>query len=102
MEAFKKCDLIISPVTPGTAFKIGEEIDDPLSLYMEDIYTTSLNLSGLPGLALPCGTAKNGLPIGMQLIGPVLNEELLFQAGRLFEKTSGISCLNAPINNPEK
>lgn len=97
-EAFKKCDLIISPVTPGTAFKIGEEADDPLSMYLEDIYTTSLNLSGLPGLSLPCGISENGLPVGMQFIGPVLSEKLLFQAGRFFEKTSGISCLNAPAN----
>jgi aspartyl-tRNA(Asn)/glutamyl-tRNA(Gln) amidotransferase subunit A len=98
-EAFKKCDLVISPVTPGTAFKIGEDTDDPLSMYLEDIYTTSLNLSGLPGLSLPCGTADNGLPVGMQFIGPVLSEELLFRAGRFYEKISGISCLNPPLNN---
>ena len=101
-EAFKKCDLVLSPVTPGTAFKIGEESDDPLSLYLEDIYTTSLNLSGLPGLSLPCGISKKGLPVGMQFIGPVLSEELLFRAGKLFEKTSGISCLNAPLNKQDK
>ncbi len=100
-EAFKNCDLIISPVTPTTAFKLGEEADDPLTMYLEDIYTTSLNLSGLPGLALPCGIAGNGLPIGMQLIGPVLSESLLFRAGRAFEKVSGITCLNAPVNNSD-
>ena len=100
-EAFKKCDLIISPVTPTTAFKLGCEVNDPLTMYLEDIYTTSLNLSGLPGLALPCGLAENGLPIGMQLIGPILSESLLLRTGRAFEKASGISCLNAPADNPE-
>ena len=100
-EAFKKCDLIISPVTPTTAFKLGCEVNDPLTMYLEDIYTTSLNLSGLPGLALPCGMAENGLPIGMQLIGPILSESLLLRTGRAFEKASGISCLNAPADNPE-
>ncbi len=93
-KAFELCDIILCPVSPGTAFKIGENVSDPLKMYLEDIYTLSLNLAGLPGLALPCGISKAGLPIGMQLIGPVFSEETLLRAGRMFERATGITRLD--------
>ena len=96
-QAFAACDVLLCPVTPTTAFKLGEKTADPLTMYLEDIYTISLNLAGLPGLSLPAGLSKAGLPIGMQLIGPVLSEETLLRAGRMFEKSAGITRLTPPM-----
>ena len=88
-EAFGNCDMLLCPVTPTTAFRIGEKSDDPLKMYLADIYTISVNLAGLPGLSLPAGLSSEGLPIGMQLIGPVFSEAALLRAGRMYEKASG-------------
>ena len=79
-EAFRKYDIILSPVSPTTAYRIGEQIKDPLAMYLADIYTVSVNLSGLPAVALPCGFDSNGMPIGMQLIGKAFSEEVLVRA----------------------
>jgi aspartyl-tRNA(Asn)/glutamyl-tRNA(Gln) amidotransferase subunit A len=84
--AFKTCDVILSPVTPTPAFKIGELVDDPLAMYLSDIYTISANLAGLPGIALPAGFSQSGLPIGMQLQGPPLSESRLLRAARMYER----------------
>ncbi len=78
-EAFKKVDLIITPTTPTTAFKIGEKSNDPLQMYLSDIYTTSANLAGIPGISIPIGKDSNGLPIGLQLLTNQFEEEKLFQ-----------------------
>jgi aspartyl-tRNA(Asn)/glutamyl-tRNA(Gln) amidotransferase subunit A len=91
--AFGHCDLLLCPVAPTTAFRLGEKTADPLTMYLEDIYTISVNLAGLPGLSIPAGLSKAGLPIGMQLIGPVFSEDLLLRAGRMYEKSSGMSRL---------
>jgi aspartyl-tRNA(Asn)/glutamyl-tRNA(Gln) amidotransferase subunit A len=93
-RSFESCDLLMAPVSPTAAFKIGEKTEDPLTMYLQDIYTLSLNLAGLPGLSIPCGITENRLPIGMQLIGPVFSEPLLFRAGRCYEKESGIHGLS--------
>ena len=93
-QAFAQCDLLLCPITPTTAFKLGEKTSDPLQMYLEDIYTISLNLAGLPGLALPAGVSAGGLPIGMQLIGPVFSEPAIFRAGRMFEKAEGVRNLD--------
>ncbi|MCD4824791.1 MAG: Asp-tRNA(Asn)/Glu-tRNA(Gln) amidotransferase subunit GatA [Phycisphaerae bacterium] len=95
--AFEKCDVLLCPTTPTTAFKFGEKTDNPLEMYLSDIYTISLNLAGLPGISIPAGLSKDNLPIGMQLIGPVLSEKTLFRAGRMFELASGISRLAPPM-----
>ena len=68
-EAFKKYDVILIPAAPTTAFKIGEKSSNPLEMYLQDIYTVSINIAGLPGISIPCGVDAKGLPIGMQLIG---------------------------------
>lgn len=86
-EAFKKCDVVIGPTSPTTAFKFGEHKNDPLAMYLEDAYTVNANLAGIPSLALPCGKDSNSLPIGMQIMGPHFSEELLYQVGCAFENS---------------
>lgn len=88
LEALSRVDLLIGPVTPGPAFRQGEMIDDPLAMYMADIFTIGANLAGIPALSLPCGTTDSGLPLGVQLLGPVLGEETLLRAARMFELAS--------------
>lgn len=87
-EAFTKCDFVLGPTAPTTAYKIGEKADDPLAMYLGDIYTVSANISGLPGLAVPCGFDGNRLPIGMQLIGKPFEESTLLRAGFTFEQNT--------------
>lgn len=86
--AFKEVDVIAGPVTAQTAFKIGEMVDDPLALYLVDLYTVIANLAGLPGISLPCGFSNSGLPIGLQLMGPPLAEETLLRAAWMFENAT--------------
>lgn len=76
-EAFKKCDFILTPVSPNPAFKIGEKVDDPVSMYLEDLMSVPLNLAGVPGLAIPAGETKEGLPLGLQLVGPRRSDKKL-------------------------
>jgi aspartyl-tRNA(Asn)/glutamyl-tRNA(Gln) amidotransferase subunit A len=92
-RAFTQCDVLLCPVAPTTAFRVGEKTADPLTMYLADIYTISVNLAGLPGLAIPAGLSPTGLPIGMQLIGPAFSEEALLRAGRMYEKASGVTRL---------
>jgi aspartyl-tRNA(Asn)/glutamyl-tRNA(Gln) amidotransferase subunit A len=84
-KAFEKCDVILCPVAPTPAFKIGEKVDDPLTMYLTDIFTLSANLAGLPGMSIPCGFSKEGLPIGLQLMGKHFAEEMLFKVAYNFE-----------------
>jgi aspartyl-tRNA(Asn)/glutamyl-tRNA(Gln) amidotransferase subunit A len=84
-KAFEKCDLIVTPTTPTTAFKIGEKTSDPLSMYLSDIYTTTVNLAGIAGISVPCGKDSQGLPVGMQLIAPALGEVKLLQVAHHFQ-----------------
>lgn len=86
-RVFEKYDLIVSPTTPTTAFKIGEQSGDPLTLYMNDILTVPVNMAGLPGMSIPCGF-HNGMPIGMQLIAKAFNEGALFKAAFAFEQNT--------------
>lgn len=84
-QAFEKVDVIAAPVAPTTAFKIGEHTGDPLAMYLEDIFTLTANLAGVPGLAFPVGFDQKGLPIGMQLMGAHYREEVLFQAAHAYQ-----------------
>lgn len=88
-EAFAKYDVILGPVAPTTAPKIGESLSDPIQMYLGDIYTISINLAGLPGLSIPCGRDSEGLPIGMQLIGDCFKEKNLIRAAYTYEKARG-------------
>ena len=84
--AFRDVDVLLSPVAPTPAFRIGELIDDPLAMYLMDIYTISANLAGLPAISVPCGRSAAGLPIGLQLLAPPFEEERLLRAARMFER----------------
>ena len=87
-EAFKEVDLIVTPVTPTPAFKLGEKSEDPLQMYLSDIFTISVNLAGVPAIALPCGFSKKGLPIGLQLIGRPFEEDTILRAARAYEQAT--------------
>jgi aspartyl-tRNA(Asn)/glutamyl-tRNA(Gln) amidotransferase subunit A len=83
--AFENCDCIMMPVAPTTAFKIGEKTDDPLKMYLSDVYTISANLAGIPGISIPCGFDENNLPIGLQILGPTFSEDRLLRVAQVFE-----------------
>ncbi len=85
LDAFEKCDAIITPTSPTTAFKIGEKSDDPLAMYLSDIYTASANLAGIPGISVPCGLSASGLPIGLQLVGKYWAEDVLLNLASVYE-----------------
>ena len=87
-KAFAQCDVIAGPTSPTAAFKIGERTQDPLAMYLSDIYTISCNLAGLPGISVPCGFTKIGLPIGLQLLGAPFQEEKLLRVARAHERAT--------------
>ncbi len=87
-QAFESCDVLLCPVAPAPAFKIGEKVDDPLTMYLIDIFTLSANLAGIPGMSIPCGFSKKGLPIGLQLLGRHFNEEMLLKVAFNFEQAT--------------
>ena len=84
-QAFEKCDAILTPTSPSVAFKIGERSDDPLAMYLSDIYTVSANLAGVPAISVPCGLSSEGLPIGVQLVGDFWSEEVLLNLAHTYE-----------------
>lgn len=86
-KAFEKYDMILGPTAPTTALKLGDNLSDPIKMYLGDIYTVSVNLAGLPGISLPCGMDSKGLPIGMQLIGNSFQEKKIIRAAYAFEQT---------------
>ncbi len=87
-EAFKSCDIIATPTAPTTAFKLGERVEDPLTMYLSDIFTISCNLAGIPGVSLPCGFTKEGLPVGLQLLGRTLDEGTVLKTAYAYEKAT--------------
>jgi aspartyl-tRNA(Asn)/glutamyl-tRNA(Gln) amidotransferase subunit A len=87
-QAFEKCDCIMMPAAPTTAFKIGEKTVDPLHMYVTDLYTIPANLAGLPGLSVPCGFDPRGMPIGLQILGPAFSEDRLLRTGNMFQSTT--------------
>jgi len=87
-RAFETCDVILSPVAPTPAFKIGEKTDDPLTMYLSDIFTLSANLAGIPGISVPCGFSSGGLPIGLQIMGRHFDEARVLKAAYSFEQAT--------------
>ena len=85
-KAFEKYDVILGPVAPTTALKCGESLSDPIKMYLGDIYTVSINLAGIPGISLPCGEDKDGMPVGLQLLGQTFDEKKIIQAAYTFEQ----------------
>jgi aspartyl-tRNA(Asn)/glutamyl-tRNA(Gln) amidotransferase subunit A len=88
-DAFKKTDVIVTPTAPTAAFGLGEKIADPLQMYLADIYTVTGSLAGVPGISVPCGKNRAGLPIGMQIFGPHFAEGRVLQVARAFEEAGG-------------
>ena len=87
-EAFKVCDVILGPTAPGTAFKLGEKSDDPVEMYLNDLYTIPANLAGLPGMSLPCGFDSRGLPIGLQLVGNYFSEAKMLNVAHQYQRAT--------------
>ncbi|MBK5096005.1 MAG: Asp-tRNA(Asn)/Glu-tRNA(Gln) amidotransferase GatCAB subunit A, partial [Deltaproteobacteria bacterium] len=85
-EAFARVDVILTPTAPTPAFRLGEKVDDPLTMYLSDIYTIPANLAGIPGISVPCGMSPDGLPIGAQLLGKHFDEESLLAAAAVIER----------------
>ncbi|MGC9359044.1 MAG: Asp-tRNA(Asn)/Glu-tRNA(Gln) amidotransferase subunit GatA [Anaerolineae bacterium] len=95
-EAFEHCDAIIAPTTPTTAFRIGEKVDDPLQMYMADVFTLSLNLAGLCGISIPCGLV-DGLPVGVQVLGDAFQEATILRVAHAFEQATPWHHMRPPI-----
>jgi len=95
-RVFEKYDVLLSPTSPCTAFKIGEKVDDPLAMYMSDICTVPVNIAGIPALSMPCGLV-DGLPVGLQIIGPALGETAILRAAHAYESASGFKNLKAGL-----
>ena len=96
-QAFQKCDLMLTPVSPTPAFRFGEKTADPLQMYLTDICTISANLAGIPGMSLPCGFSAGGLPIGLQLLGNHFEEEKILQAAFAFEQATDHHLRRPPL-----
>jgi aspartyl-tRNA(Asn)/glutamyl-tRNA(Gln) amidotransferase subunit A len=91
-DAFRQVDLLVTPTSPSTAFRIGEKVDDPLAMYLSDIFTVTLNLAGLPGLSLPCGVSRAGLPIGLQIVGNHFAEATVLRLAAALEAEIGFGA----------
>lgn len=102
LEAYKQCDVILAPSTPSAAFAIGENEDDPIKMYLNDVFTVTVNLAGLPGLSVPTGLNAQGLPLGLQLIGRPWDEETIIRAGGAIERAAQFSALPTLLNNQKK
>ncbi|TXH35469.1 MAG: Asp-tRNA(Asn)/Glu-tRNA(Gln) amidotransferase subunit GatA [Rhodospirillaceae bacterium] len=94
-EAFKDIDVVLTPSTPSAAFGAGEQSDDPIAMYLNDVFTVTVNLAGLPGISVPAGLDSQGLPLGLQLIGRAFDEETLFRVGQVVEKSANFTAVPA-------
>jgi aspartyl-tRNA(Asn)/glutamyl-tRNA(Gln) amidotransferase subunit A len=94
-KAFETVDLLLTPTAPSAAFPLGEKMDDPIAMYLNDIFTVPANLAGLPGISVPAGLSAEGLPLGLQLIGRAFDEETLFRAGEVLEAAADFDALPA-------
>jgi aspartyl-tRNA(Asn)/glutamyl-tRNA(Gln) amidotransferase subunit A len=95
--AFSHFDVLVSPTSPTTAFPIGERADDPMAMYLSDVFTIPANLAGVPAISVPCGLDPAGLPIGLQFTAPVLGEATLFRAGQALEADLGLTARPALV-----
>ncbi len=91
-RAFETCDVLLTPATPGPAFGIGENSDDPVAMYLNDVFTVTVNLAGLPGLSVPAGLSSNGLPLALQLIGKAFDEATVLRVGRAVENAANFTA----------
>jgi aspartyl-tRNA(Asn)/glutamyl-tRNA(Gln) amidotransferase subunit A len=98
VNAFESCDALLAPVAPIPAFKLGEKTDDPLQMYLSDALTLPASLAGVPGISVPCGHTSEGLPIGLQIIGPHFGEEVILQVGYQFEQATSFHKMKPKLN----
>jgi aspartyl-tRNA(Asn)/glutamyl-tRNA(Gln) amidotransferase subunit A len=96
-QAFETCAVLATPVAPTPAFRLGEKVSDPLTMYLSDIFTISANLAGIPGISLPCGISREGLPIGLQLLGPPFGEPQILKVAYAFEKATDFHRRKPPL-----
>ena len=89
--------MILTPATPSAAFGIGENADDPIAMYLNDVFTVPVNLAGLPGISVPAGLSSEGLPLGLQLIGRAFDEGTLLKVGQVVEKAAGFTAKPAGV-----
>ena len=92
LEAYKQCDVLLTPATPSAAFAIGENEDDPIKMYLNDVFTVTVNLAGLPGMSVPCGLSSDGLPLGLQIIGKPWDEATVLRTGYAIERAANFSA----------
>jgi aspartyl-tRNA(Asn)/glutamyl-tRNA(Gln) amidotransferase subunit A len=91
-DAFKDVDVVLTPSTPSAAFGLEEKFDDPVAMYLNDVFTVTVNLAGLPGISVPAGLDGRGLPLGLQLIGRAFDEETVLRAGRAIERAANFTA----------
>lgn len=91
-KAYEKCDVLLTPTTPSAAFPVGKNVEDPLEMYLNDVFTVTVNLAGLPGISVPAGQDAHGLPLGLQLIGKAFGEEDLLRVGDVLERAAGFNA----------
>ena len=91
-KAWASCDILLTPVTPSAAFGIGEKLDDPLAMYMNDVFTVPSSMAGLPAISVPSALDNKGLPLGLQLIGKPFDEETVLRVGHVLETASGFDA----------
>src|SRR2546425_11137723 len=96
-SAFEKCDAILAPTAPSSAFAIGEKEDDPIAMYLNDVFTVPVNLAGLPGISVPAGLTADGLPLGLQIIGRAFDEETVLRAAEVIERAAGFIHKPSPL-----
>jgi aspartyl-tRNA(Asn)/glutamyl-tRNA(Gln) amidotransferase subunit A len=87
-HVFKELDCILTPTSPSAAFKIGEKVEDPLKMYLSDMYTISANLAGIPAISIPCGFTKKGMPVGLQILAKPFDEEMIFKVAHAYEQAT--------------
>jgi aspartyl-tRNA(Asn)/glutamyl-tRNA(Gln) amidotransferase subunit A len=92
-EAFQRCDVLLTPATPSPAFAVGAKTDDPVSMYLNDVFTVTVNLAGLPAISVPSGLSHDGLPLGLQLIGRAFDEATVLRAGRAIETAADFKAI---------
>jgi len=92
-QVFEDIDLILTPTTPSDAFRVGERSDDPIQMYLNDVFTVPANLAGLPGISVPAGLSEDGLPLGLQLVGKAFDEETVFRAAGVLEEAASFNAI---------
>ena len=95
-RAYEQVDAILTPATPNAAFGVGEKMDDPLAMYLNDVFTVPANMAGLPGMSVPAGLDAQGLPLGLQVLGRAFDEETVFRVGHALEQAAGFTARPEP------